>query len=758
MPSTSHYDALQHLPLELQYNRITSPLDDTKAIIAGENTYITLGGILSKRPGLTDLGASTAISLRCDRLWAYETMEATPKVYILGSFYDSVADRWKMYYWRPGASGWTAMPDVRDVNASTRPHEVVISRGLAFIKGFPHSSSSEKLGTVVFDGAATPTPTLTYWGILGPDQPMVIDAVMTKLAADIDASATSLTVTDSTGFPTPPFIVLIDYELINVTAVSGTTWTVSRGYLSTPTNAHKKNALIYYRPWNPSDHNVTVNSSWKYTYVLKMANGHVSNRAPLEENPDKPPSETRFFFDQIPKLLIPVPSDTTNVPEITVYRTTDGGGSFYYLETVTNGGTSPQAYYDDSLESGTSGGTFNDPIPDTMLNTLRRAPTLTSNSPPPTVLLPKVLGVDTPEPSTRIVSYATRLWYAIGNVLFFSAQEELDEGVPEHAWPSGSFGNFFKLTEPITNLEATTNALWVFTPTTVYSLTGTNLETFSLRPRFKNIGAIAGHPQSVTSFRDRVAFMTQDFRVAVFSEDSEPLVISLPLGDSLQTQIQSGATVQIQYYPDMEREYLIVSCHRPTAPSASTHFVFDLGRGLAPNKQFWFTPWTIQSTASVISRTVETPQAPRLVFAVYDGTATRLAYLDATKATDVNPATGAPVGFSYYFQTSLFPVPGGNHVNLLRRPAMMPKVQRILVENSGVTPVVTYYRDSLTTASSGTLESPEYLTVSGYAWWTLPVDEVAYRIGVRIASQASDATQPASYYAITIIWYPEAGV
>jgi hypothetical protein len=75
-----------------------------------------------------------------------------------------------------------------------------------------------------------------------------------------------------------------------------------------------------------------------------------------------------------------------------------------------------------------------------------------------------------------------------------------------------------------------------------------------------------------------------------------------------------------------------------------------------------------------------------------------------------------------------------------------------------VTPVVTYYRDSLTTASSGTLESPEYLTVSGYAWWTLPVDEVAYRIGVRIASQASDATQPASYYSIAIIWYPEAGI
>jgi microcystin-dependent protein len=53
------------------------------------------------------------------------------------------------------------------------------------------------------------------------------DAV-TSLAGSITAGATSLTVVSSTGFPAANFRIRIDAEIMLVTAVSGTTWTVTR--------------------------------------------------------------------------------------------------------------------------------------------------------------------------------------------------------------------------------------------------------------------------------------------------------------------------------------------------------------------------------------------------------------------------------------------------------------------------------------------------------------------------------------------------
>jgi hypothetical protein len=593
---------------------------------------------------------------------------------------------------------------------------------------------------------------------MGPSVPAEVSGVMTQLAADVNSSATSILVESSSGFPDPPFVVLIDYELMNVTEVSGTTWTVSRGYLNTAINGHRAKAIVLYRDWNPSDHNVTVNSGWQYVYAYKTSDGHVSNRSPLQDNPDRLPSNTRYFFDQIPKLRIQAHPDTANVPDIVVYRTTDGGGTFYYLETVSNSGTSPQIYYDDSLESGTTGGTFNDPVPDRVLNTIRRSPSLTSNSPPPTVLLPKILGSDTPEPSTKIVSYANRLWYAIGNVLFFSAQEELDEGIPEHAWPSGSFGNFFKLTEPITNIEPTTESLWVFTTTTVYRLTGTNLETFSLRPYFKNIGAIANNPNSVIAFKNQIAMITSDFRVMVFSDGTEPISVFQGLGDTIREHAESGASLELRYYGSGLYEWLILSANYLSTPSQTRHYVLDLTRqgGLLN------VPWSIGSTTSVVSRTLETPEAPKLVFALWDGTTTRLAYLDFNKPTDIDPTTGTDQGFQFFFSTYMFQVPPGNHINSLRRPAMYPKVQKIEIENNGPVPVIEYFPDRLVSSGgglTGEIETREYLeSPGGFSAHVVPVDHVCYRLGLKVSGGTGQETEYVEFYSLNVVWYPEAGI
>lgn len=74
-------------------------------------------------------------------------------------------------------------------------------------------------------------------------------AVDTTLSAAITASATSITVVATTGFPAAPFILAVDagastQELVLVTAVAGTTLTVTRGYDSTTAQAHASGAAV----------------------------------------------------------------------------------------------------------------------------------------------------------------------------------------------------------------------------------------------------------------------------------------------------------------------------------------------------------------------------------------------------------------------------------------------------------------------------------------------------------------------------------
>jgi hypothetical protein len=70
----------------------------------------------------------------------------------------------------------------------------------------------------------------------------------TTLAAAITSTgATTMTVNSSAGYPSVPFVVTIGTagsEAIEVTAMSGNTWTIVRGYLGTPTTTYLINAAV----------------------------------------------------------------------------------------------------------------------------------------------------------------------------------------------------------------------------------------------------------------------------------------------------------------------------------------------------------------------------------------------------------------------------------------------------------------------------------------------------------------------------------
>jgi hypothetical protein len=77
----------------------------------------------------------------------------------------------------------------------------------------------------------------------------------TTLAAAINATQTSITVSSDSGFPAPSFTVLIGAEIVLVTAVGGagnTTWTVTRGQQGTTAAAASTGAeVIFTTPANP---------------------------------------------------------------------------------------------------------------------------------------------------------------------------------------------------------------------------------------------------------------------------------------------------------------------------------------------------------------------------------------------------------------------------------------------------------------------------------------------------------------------------
>lgn len=767
MSQNTQWDSLDYQVLDFPYNRINTEFDPEPRIFRGSNSYVARGGKLAKRPGTLTLDTNNTLTGRIDRLLSYETLESPPSVYIIASIF--VTDHWELRYklMQTPASAWQTPTSYRDCNASTRPHEMVVSRGLVYVKGFPSSGSSEKLGTIILDGTGG-TVTVKPWGILGPQTAARLKGALTSVAANITNSGTTLTVASSTGFPAVPFDIQVGYEQMTVTAgLPGTSWTVTRGVHGTTPVAHIIGEPVIWLNWGTSSHAVDVNFGWTYSYAYKSITGQVSNRAPIETNPDKMPSFTGPFFDLNPEIIVQGHSDTVRIPKICIYRTTDGGGTFYKLEEITNTGAGNITYIDDSLASGSAGTTFDDPVPDSVLDQFDLAPSLFSNSPPPTVLAPKVTGVDTPEASTPIVSFQTRLWYAIGNVLFFSAQEELNEGIPEESWPSGAQngrgGNFYRFQYPITNLSETSQALYIFTIQSTYRLTGNNLETFSPTPAFENFGSPPGQNRAVTRFGDTIAFLTHDYRICLIDNDRIKQV-SDPLWTDLVDQINQEAEFDLKYFGDLDKEWLIVSCHHKIQTLNSRQWVYDIKKSQTTNSNFWFTPWTIRSVASLSSRTSPISSQRRLTFAVYDQTTLEsgLVRIDPTGRTGTDYFLGTELGFTFNVEFHQMLVPAGNHVNERRVPGTTPivygvEIDRVLFANDNDPDTYWYYDDLWSDPDqSKRIENPARRTLSkGYKTLFYTIHRACQHFSARITK--INSTDLFEMMRFTVIWNPDAG-
>lgn len=160
-----------------------------------------------------------------------------------------------------------------------------------------------------------------------------------------------------------------------------------------------------------------------------------------------------------------VASSDTQVDQIRVYATTDGGSTNPTdMREVTG---SPFA---------NSTATVNEATADTALS-IRTAPSTTSNDPP--------------TPCSKLIAYAGRIFGAANATTYYSGNEELPaNGVPEECWPSGLDGNFKAWPGEVTSQRPLANGVAVFNRHKIWQIAGTQRDNFIFSGLIDRRGAI----------------------------------------------------------------------------------------------------------------------------------------------------------------------------------------------------------------------------------------------------------------------------
>lgn len=706
MPDSRDFDVQWLSNLRLPYDVTTKELSDTEPrLVAGsQNVYVTLGGKISIAPGFNETAGSQSLSglalasasFRPDRLVIYETLESPVKVYLITSQMNFSTGFWEAYYCRidSGLIAWTKVDggaNLRSVQQSTRPHEIVVDRGLCFIKAFPNAGG-DKYGSVIFDGSipnpgSNSAPSIYPWGII------------------------------------PPTLSAFTQSL----------------------------------PWPSSTNPVTVIFYWVYTYAWKDLLGNYSCHAPVVITPGQlGNANTTPFVNLCPKVALQGNADTVNLPKVGVFRSTDGGGTYYFLEDVTNPGAGSFIYTD---QHSPLGGT--NPFPDASLNTFNVAPDLVTNLPPPPIrgAVGQVTGVSQVDPSTSIAVFARRLWYGAGNRLFFSGQEEVLNGVPEECWPNcNGLGpaTQYLLAGQTRQVIKAKSALWITTANEILYETGTDLSNFLLNDAVNDIAGLAGNNLAGTSINDTAFFVSQDFQVYRLRLGVEPENISLPLGNAIKVAYAACVAPQIELecYNRDGNTWLIVNVLDQSTTSNGKQYVFDL------NNNMWFAPWNKQLGPMAYGRLRDNDPSNYLIGAInYSDAHWHFGVLDQTATADIGGLQGiAPV-----IQTNLFSLAAGwgAHTSLINAPAVMPVVAYLVLERTKFggdsDPGVSYRLDEFATVPFTSVApfGPLFETQrTSYSWLFYPIEIAARRVQINIAPPTNT---PSEMQNIGFIFNPTAG-
>lgn len=349
-----------------------------------------------------------------------------------------------------------------------------------------------------------------------------------------------------------------------------------------------------------------IGSRYAFTYY-DSSDGHESSASPISEN-------TLNFLDNQVDLTGAVSAES-RVDKVRIYRTTDGGSTFFLRDTIdnTDAGGGMWEYTDVSTGAAAEG--------DDDLNRAIIAPLANVNDPPP-------------DGMSVIVNHVGRIWGVVDNKVYYDGGAESFTGVPQECWPPL---NYFEFNVNVTTIAPTSQGLLVFTVTgDLYVIRGLNPLEFYIQLLRSRIPVAS--PNCVVTDGDVIYIYTANSKIFRITDTVEE--IGEPLTDTdLTTFAPSTSYLTVHRVGNDAALWL--------SDNASKLLRFDL------TTETWSTPFEIEVTCgyvgSILTAMSSGEPTFNLLIAPALGTSGFLWYLDDTVNTDDGTAYTASLTFGRIF-------------------------------------------------------------------------------------------------------------
>ena len=278
--------------------------------------------------------------------------------------------------------------------------------------------------------------------------------------------------------------------------------------------------------------NIVFTGAVQYAFSYHAIDGSVSTASPtVSQNFNSqvfgPPSEYRA------KLFGPTIADP-QIDQIWIWRTTQGGGTFLFLDAVPNPAVGSATTWN-----------YTDFLPDTSLDVEIAAPLAHENDPPPSGL-------------GALTFHLGCVFGAVENEVFYSNGPSDIVGNGSTAWNPA---NVFVFPSTVVRMNPSTDGLWVFTNSEAYMILGANTATSALYsvPRLANIGLASYDAFSING--GIMYLYTSDNQVVTIDPSSGVSEIGFPIGDqfgtTLGTQTFTPTSAHVSWHIAGSREHAL---------------------------------------------------------------------------------------------------------------------------------------------------------------------------------------------------------
>jgi hypothetical protein len=240
----------------------------------------------------------------------------------------------------------------------------------------------------------------------------------------------------------------------------------------------------------------SATAGYKYVFAYgNSASGTISNSTP-------PSASTGIFTNKLNVSIALTASTDPQVNQIRLFRTKDGGSTFFELPTSPYSNTSTSVL---------------DNAPDSSLNLFSFflvSPSF-ENSPPPAGLI-------------NLTYHLNRIWGSVGNFVFYAGGPDTLLGNGNEAFPPE---NVFSFPSPVKKLVPISNGLLVFTTDDTWIVVGTTTSTFYSMIYQEGLGILSWNALDISGSNIFIYTSDKQFLVGTASGLNE---IGFAIGDQLE--------------------------------------------------------------------------------------------------------------------------------------------------------------------------------------------------------------------------------